>query len=154
LIPAALKEALLSYYTSIEDRYKGVQLNEKYPYLADELVQLAFSKEQKREHILVSWVLEWLITNAKHLSLSMYLIEFLEIFQYQTHESKRRPFAKLLYHHCRVKEYRDLLCRKEIDIIITCCFDTLLDAIKVAPKAHASKKSYTSKIIKIGLKMN
>ena len=49
MTPAALKETLLSYYASIEDRDKGVQLIKKYPYLADELVRLAFSKEQKRE---------------------------------------------------------------------------------------------------------
>ena len=111
----------------------------KHPYLADEPVRLAFSKEQKREHIVASWVLERLITNAKHLSLSLYFTEFLKIFQYQIHESKRRPFAKLLYHHCRVKEYRDLLSTKEIDIVIACCFDTLLDAKKVDSKANALK---------------
>ena len=94
--PAALIEALLSYYTSIEDRDNGVQLIKKYPYLADELVQLAFSKKQKREHIVASWVLERLITNAKHLRLSIYLTEFLKIFQYQTHESKRRLYCKTL----------------------------------------------------------
>ena len=70
--PAALKEAFLSYYASKEDRDKGVQLIKKYPYLADELVRLAFSKEQKREHIVASWVLERLISNAKQLSLSPY----------------------------------------------------------------------------------
>ena len=75
----------------------------------DEPVRLAFSKEQKRENIVTSWVSERLITNAKHLSLSLYFTEFLKIFQYQIHESKRRPFTKLLYHHCQVKEYRDLL---------------------------------------------
>ena len=139
MTPTALKETLLSYYASIEDRDKGVQLIKKYPYLADELVRLAFSKEQKREHIVASWVLERLITNAKHLSLSPYFTEFLKTFQYQTHESKRRPFAKLLYHHCQVKENRDQLSAEEIDIIIACCFDTLLDAKKVAPKAHALK---------------
>ena len=51
---AALKEALLSYYASIEDRDKGVQLIKNHPYLADELDRLAFSKEQKREHIVAS----------------------------------------------------------------------------------------------------
>ena len=90
MTPAALKETLLSYYASIEDRDKGVKLIKKYPYLADELVRLAFSIEQKREHIVTSWVLERLITNAKHLSLSPYFTEFLKTFQYQTHESKRR----------------------------------------------------------------
>ena len=99
MTPAALKETLLSYYASIEDRDKGVQLIKKHPYLADELVRLEFSKEQKREHIVASWVLERLITNAKHLSFSPYFTGFLKTFQYQTHESKRRPFVKLLYHH-------------------------------------------------------
>ena len=51
MTPAALKETLLSYYASIEDRDKEVQLIKK-PYLADEVVRFAFSKEQKREHIL------------------------------------------------------------------------------------------------------
>ena len=45
--PAVLKEALLSYYASIEDRDKGVQLIKNHPYLGDELVRLAFSEEQK-----------------------------------------------------------------------------------------------------------
>ena len=101
--PAVLKETLLSYYASIEDRDKGVQLIKNHPNLADELVRFAFSKEQKREHIVASWVLERLITNAKHLSLYPYFTEFLKAFQHQTHESKLRPFAKLLYHHCQVK---------------------------------------------------
>ena len=38
-----------------------------------------------------------------------------------------------------LKNRETYLCTKEIDIIITCCFDTLLDAIKVAPKVHALK---------------
>ena len=103
------------------------------------LFDLHFQKNKKREHIVASWVLEQLITNAKHLSLHTYFTEFLIAFYNQTHESKRRPFAKLLYHHCQVKEHRDQLSAKEIDIIIACCFDTLLDAKIVAPKAHALK---------------
>lgn len=137
--PAALKEALLSYYASIEDRDKGVQLIKKYPYLAEELVRLAFSKEQKREHIVASWVLERLISNTKYLSLTPYFPKFLKAFRHQTHESKRRPFAKLLYHYCQVKENRNQLNSSEIDIIIACCFDTLLEAKKVAPKVHVLK---------------
>ena len=103
------------------------------------LLDLHFQKNKNEKHIVASWFLERLITNAKHLSFSPYFTEFLKTFQYQTHESKRRPFAKLLYHHCQVKEYRDQLSVEEIDIIIACCFDTLLDAKKVAPKAHALK---------------
>jgi len=57
MTPAALKENLLSYYASIEDRDKGVQLIKKYPYLADELVRLAFSKDKNESTLLLpgSW---------------------------------------------------------------------------------------------------
>lgn len=134
-----LKEALLSYYASIEDRDRGVQLIKNNPELTDELVLLAFSEEQKREHVVASWVFERLISSDGSLKLELYFNAFLKAFKHQTHESKRRPFAKLLFEHCQIKGNRALLSKKEIDVIISCCFDTLLDAKKVAPKAYALK---------------
>lgn len=136
----SLKKALLSYYASIEDRQKGVTLIKKNPnLLTNELVSLAFSKKQNREHIVASWVFEMLINKEKDFSLNSYFSDFLRAYPHQKHESKRRPFAKLLYNYCSVRQNRNLLSKKQIDTIVTLCFDTLLEAKKVAPKTYAIK---------------
>lgn len=46
-----LKEGLLTYYASIEDREKGVQLVKKHPKLFEDLLELVFLKRTKqRKH--------------------------------------------------------------------------------------------------------
>ncbi|MDB4621166.1 hypothetical protein OAG81_04115 [Flavobacteriaceae bacterium] len=137
--PATLKEALLGYTASIEDRKKGSDLIKNKPELEAELIALCFSKNQKRENIMASWVLERLILIEKHIYLHKYIDEFLKALQNQKHESKRRPFAKLLYNYCVNEEYRSLLEKKQIDLIVDFCFSTLLEAKKIAPKAFALK---------------
>ncbi len=134
-----LKKALLSYYASIEDRQKGVKLIIDKPELLEELISLAFSKEQNREHIIASWVFEMLITKTQYITLNPYFSDFLLAYPHQKHESKRRPFAKLLYQYCDVKKNREQLSKTQIDTIVTLCFDTLLEAKKVAPKAYVIK---------------
>lgn len=134
-----LKEGLLTYYASIEDRDMGVQLVKKHPKLFEDLLELAFSKEQNRENIVASWVLERLVLKEKHIDFVSCFEKFIKAFKHQTHESKRRPFAKLLYHHCKIVQNRERMSSKTIDLIIENCFDTLLEAKKVAPKVFVIK---------------
>ena len=91
-----LKEGLLSYYASIEDREKGVKLIKMHPKLFEDLLELAYSIEQNRENIVASWVPERLVLKEMYISFVSYFEEFIKAFKHQTHESKRRPFAKLL----------------------------------------------------------
>ena len=81
--PATLKEALLGYTASIEDRKKGSDLIKNKPELEAELIDLCFSKNQKRENIIASWVFERLILIEKHIYLHKYIDEFLKALQNQ-----------------------------------------------------------------------
>ena len=136
-----LKEALRSYSASIEDRKKGTFLIKKNPELKQELIDLAFSKKQDREKIVAYWVFERFVLIDEIIEIKLYIDPFLNAFGNQKHESKPRPFAKILYCYCENEKNRAQLSTTQNDIIVACCFDTLIEAKKVAPKVFTLKNT-------------
>ena len=109
------------------------------PELKQELIDLTFSKKQDRENIVACWVFERLVLIDEIIEIKLYVNPFLNEFGNQKHESKRRPFAKILYCYCENEKNRAQLSTTQNDIIVACCFDTLIEAKKVAPKVFTLK---------------
>ena len=94
-----LKKLLLTLNASISSREKGVAFIEANPTSFDELFDLVCAVKNTREHIVAAWVFERLILK-KIDSLTPRFDKFLIGAKAQTHESKRRPLAKVLFHYC------------------------------------------------------
>ncbi|MDA9886825.1 hypothetical protein N9D55_05270 [Flavobacteriaceae bacterium] len=135
---SSLKTLLLTFHASIADREKGVAYIKKNPTSFDELFDLACAAEKHREHIVAAWVFEHYI--LQHIeSLTPLLDQFLRGAIAQTHESKRRPMAKVLYHYCAHEVRRSVLSNKQINTIVSICFAYMIDAKKIAAIAFAMK---------------
>ena len=107
--------------------------------LKQELIDLAFSKKQDQENIVAFWVFERLVLIDEIIEIKQYINPLLNAFRNQKHKSKRRGFAKILYCYCENEKNRAQLSTAQIDIIVACYFDTLLEAKKVAPKVFTLK---------------
>lgn len=75
---------------------------------------------------------------------------FLEGALQQKNDSKRRPFAKLLYHYCKNLTRRKLLSRQQIDWIVEICFGYMLESQKASPLAFALKHFTFLEITNLG----
>lgn len=135
---AELEELLLQHFASVADRDKGAAFIDQHPLYFEELFRLACSPEAKRQHIVAAWIFEK-YTLPRLAILCPVLGAFIDGVAQQTHESKRRPMIKLLYHFTQKKEYRAKLSTATIDTIVELCFDYMLSAKKVAAIAFAMK---------------
>lgn len=135
---ADLEEVLLQHFASVADRDKGATYIENNPHYFNALLRLASSPSAKRQHIVAAWILEK-YTLPRLAILHPVLESFIQGVSQQTHESKRRPMIKLLYHYTRKKQYREKLSTTTIDSIVELCFDYMLSAEKVAAVAFAMK---------------
>lgn len=119
---SALEDLLLHFFASVGDREKGADYIRRNPEEFGELFTLACSKNDDRKHIVAAWILEK-YTLPRLEILGPIFTKFLTSVALQTHESKRRPMMKLLYHYCRKKERRKKLQKHQIDQIVKVCFD-------------------------------
>lgn len=133
-----LRELLLVSYSSVADRDRGAKLIHRHPEYFTSLLELACAAEDKRENILAAWILEKYAVEQPE-CLDSELRFFLKGALQQKNDSKRRPFAKLLYHYCKNKTRRKLLSRQQIDWIVEICFGYMLESQKAAPLAFALK---------------
>jgi len=133
-----LKKLLLTLNASISDREKGVAFIEANPTSFDELFDLVCAVKNTREYIVASWVFERLILK-KIDSLTPRFDKFLIGAKVQTHESKRRPLAKVLFHYCDNNRRKAALSEKKIDAIVSICFAYMIDAKKIAAIGFAMK---------------
>lgn len=133
-----LEDLLLQFFASVADRQKGADYIQSNPHEFDALFALACSKKHARQHIVAAWVLEKYTLSRLEI-LTPIFTKFLIGVGQQTHESKRRPMMKLLYHYCRNKERREQLSVGQIDRIVQACFDYMLEADKIAAIAFAMK---------------
>lgn len=133
-----LEKRLLQHFGSAADRDKGAAFINKNPRFFNELLALACNTQADRQHIVAAWIFEK-YTLPRLAILHSVLAEFINGVSVQTHESKRRPMIKLLYHYTRKKEYREKLSSTHIDAIVQLCFDYMLSAKKVAAIAFAMK---------------
>lgn len=136
-----LEDLLLHFFASVTDREKGADYIQRNPEEFGALFTLACSKNDDRKHIVAAWILEK-YTLSRLEVLAPILGKFLTGVALQTHESKRRPMIKLLYHYCRKKERRKELHEHQIDQIVQICFDYMLEANKIAAIAFAMKTLY------------
>ena len=133
-----LEEKMMQSFSHVADREKAAKYIEHHPHFFDELLALACSPDQERQHIMAAWVLEKYILPRLELLYPL-LDVFIEGATVQQHESKRRPMMKILYHYCQNKTFRNALSTQQKDAIATACFGTLLEAKKVAAIAFAMK---------------
>lgn len=134
----SLESMLKQFYASVADREKGAAYIRQFPEQYDHLFKLACSPEQDRVHIVAAWILEKYLLPQLDL-LTDTITPFIKGVAVQEHESKRRPMVKLLFHYCRQKQRRELLTKKQKDLIVTLCFDYMISAKKVAAIAFAMK---------------
>lgn len=133
-----LKNVLLTFHASIANREKGFAYIKTKPTSFDELFDLACAAEKHREHIVAAWVFEHYMLQHIY-SLTPLLDQFLRGARAQTHENKRRPMAKVLYHYCTLEVRRSVLSNKQINTIVSICFAYMIDAKKIAAIAFAIK---------------
>ena len=134
----SLKDLLLTSYPSAGDRDRGAFLIHQNPKYFTALLKLASAPEDNRENILAAWIMEKYAVDQPE-CLESHFTLFLEGTLQQKNDSKRRPFAKLLYHYCKSKSRRELLTHQNIDSIVEICFNYMLESQKAAPLAFAMK---------------
>ncbi|MDB2702548.1 hypothetical protein N9Z01_05570 [Flavobacteriaceae bacterium] len=135
---SALKKLLLTLNASISDREKGVVFLQENPTSFDELFDLVCSVKSTREHIVAAWVFERFMLKRID-SLRPQFDKFLLGAKAQTHESKRRPLAKVLFHYCSNNRRKAALSEKQIDTVVSICFAYMIDAKKIAAIGFAMK---------------
>ncbi len=133
-----LETLLMQHFSHAGDREKGALFIQENPHHFDTLFRLACSSESKRAHVVSAWILEKYSLDKLDVFTPIMNV-FIEGVSVQTHESKRRPMMKLLYHYCKKPERRNGLSATQIQAIINCGFTHMLDAQKIASIAFAIK---------------
>lgn len=133
-----LKEILLNSFSSAADRDREAAFIHQNPSCFKSLLQLACAPDQKREHIVASWILEKYALNQLD-CLDSFFTVFLKGTLQQTNDCKRRPMAKLLYHYCKNEKRRKRMTPEQIDSIVEIGFSYMLASQKTAPMAFALK---------------
>lgn len=135
---SSLSDFLRPLKASIVDREKVSQYIQSKPSEFDVLLKLACSRKNERINLIAAWSFEYYSLNRLD-ELTPYIDQILAGSVKQNDERKRRPFAKLIYHYCKSKKRKDKLSKGQIDIIITHCFNQLIEAEKIATIGFALK---------------